>query len=82
MGNIIVISQDVIYFKNYESYDYINYKLKENLLVFDGNRLACDACRFKIYKHPNSVQIKNLSENKNLEKEIYIKILKYVISFK
>lgn len=69
MGNIIVKSQDVIYFKNYESYDYINYKLKENLLVFDGNRLVCDACRFKIYKHP-SVQIKNLSENiKNLEKE-------------
>ena len=71
MGNIIVKSQDVIYFKNYESYDYINYKLKENLLVFDGNRLACNACRFKIYKHPNSVQIRNLSENKNLEKEIY-----------
>ena len=25
--------------------------------------------RFKIYKHPNSVQIKNLSENINTEKE-------------
>ena len=70
MGNIIVKSQDVVYFKNYESYDYVNYKLKENLLVFDGNSLARVACRFKIYKHPTSVQIKNLSENiKNLKKE-------------